>query len=101
MYLTAAPGGTVRSLGHDIVLEQRCWECAAAALSGGAMVHELARDEHEPFVRWASDHRLAGLLWHVAESSVHSGAVPDGLFHAACRQVAYSVYQEQELRRVP
>jgi hypothetical protein len=57
-------------------------------------------------------HRLTGLLWRIAGPADSCGAAADiaadhdgwsdrdGWFNAACRQAAYSIYQEQELRRV-
>ena len=80
--------------------DETCWESAAAALGGRRALHDLSASEREMLLRWALRNRLAGLLWRVA------GCVPgavegrDAWLDAACRQAAYSVYQEQELRRV-
>jgi putative nucleotidyltransferase-like protein len=87
--------------------DETCWESAAAALGGRRALHELSAHELEVFLRWALRNRLAGLLWRVAgpvssavEGRVDSRAARDGWLDAACRQAAYAVYQEQELRRV-
>lgn len=79
--------------------DETCWESAAAALGGRRRLHDFSAHEREAVLRWATRHRLAGLLWRVA-GPVDPGAARDGWFDAACRQAAYAVYQEQELRRV-
>jgi hypothetical protein len=79
------------------MIEQRYRESAARLLAGREAECVLDPHDREMFVRWATRQRLAGLLWRAAADREERR---DGLFEAACRQAAYSEYQERELRRV-
>jgi hypothetical protein len=85
------------------VTDEACWESAAAALAGHRALHDFSAHEREAVLRWATRNRLAGLLWREAgptDLAPPGRAARDGWLDAACRQAAYAVYQEQELRRV-
>jgi hypothetical protein len=89
------------------MVDETCWESAAAALRGHRMLHELGTHEQEALLQWALRNKLVTLLWRVAGPHP-SAAEPvqrrvegrDAWRDAARRQSAYAVYQEQERRRV-
>jgi putative nucleotidyltransferase-like protein len=85
--------------GGLLMIERRYRESAAALLAGREAEYVLGPHDREMFVRWATRKRLAGLLWR-AQAAADPEEGRDGLFDAACRQAAYSEYQERELRRV-
>src|SRR5688572_27051373 len=109
--------------------DETCWESAAAALGGRRAVCDFSAGDREVLLQWALRSRLAAFLWRLGGPApspverpapslverpapslvegrgpdgvpVDPGAARDGWLDAACRQAAYTVYQEQELRRV-